>query len=409
MPLEIAFRPSLHTADMSMIAAHRPSVLFSASRLSKNGITEHIKTLSEGLLDRGWRVGIATRQIADGAPIDADFLAHPSVILFEIPYPDFLRSWGSAKDVFTSLRDLHHAIRRFEPDIVHVHGFGLTPFVFPSRRFHDIPLISTCHNTPPAHTRALAQRLAPINPYLNTLFGDRVVAISQQMSETLQALWKLSPQRIRLIPNGVDDTYFRRPVPAERQDARNAFDLAPDDEVVCLVGRVSYMKGHDVLVRAVAALHARGRPVIALCAGTGPRQQQIGELAAELGVADAVRLLGYTDSRAVMWASDLFVLPSRREGCPLVIPEAMLTGLVPIRTPAAGVEEQVQDGANGYIVPFDDPAALADRIEALFENREQRRAMGERARTTALEKFTASVMVERTIDAYRELMPVHSE
>ena len=387
------------------MSSHQPSVLFAARVLGKNGITEHIRTLSEGLIDRGWRVGIATSQVVDDAPIDAAFVDAHSIDVFNIPYPDLFRSWDSVTDAFNTLRNLHHTLRTFQPDITHVHGFGLTPFVYLPQRLNGIPLISTCHNTPPERKRKLARRLAPLNPYLNVLFGDRIVAISKQMSQMLQDLWKVSPQRIRRIPNGVDDDHFRPPSPDERQSARHAFDLAPDDRVVCLVGRLSYMKGQDVLVRALAELRDRDRPVVALCAGTGPLRQRLEELATELDVWDDLRLLGYTDARKVLWASDLFVLPSRREGCPLVIPEAMLTGLVPIRTPAAGAEEQIEEGDTGFIVPFEDPKALADRIDALFQNTALRQRVSKRARTTALEQFTASAMVDRTINAYQELMP----
>ena len=79
------------------------------------------------------------------------------------------------------------------------------------------------------------------------------------------------------------------------------------------------------------------------------------EYAKGAGIAGQVQFLGYTDSRHVLWASDVCVLPSRQEGFAVAIIEAMLCGVVPIRTPAAGAAEQIDDGTNGFIVPFESP------------------------------------------------------
>lgn len=148
--------------------------------------------------------------------------------------------------------------------------------------------------------------------------------------------------RIRLIPHGVDDTYLRPPSQVERNKTRQSLGLTPDSPVVCLVGRLSWEKGHHTFVRAIVYLLEQGQPVIGLCAGKGPLKEKIEGLAADLGVTSYVHLLGHTDARQVYWASDVCVLPSQREGFSLVIPEAMLCGTVPVRTPAAGAEDQIE-------------------------------------------------------------------
>ncbi len=386
-----------------MTPTDRPRVLFSLTLLARNGVATHLKTLSRGLRERDWDVGIAAGAVTDDTPVSEDFMAEHGISYFRVPYPDFVRSSKSPRQALEAMAALHRVVRRFRPGVMHTLGLGITPFVYPMRLLHGVPLVSSCRNEPLPRVKALAQRYAPLLPLLNPVFGNRVIAISQELDQVLRELWKVPPRRIRLVPNGIDDARFRPPSPDERKRARASFGLSPEQPAVCLVGRLSWVKGHHVFVRALARLARRGRSVVGLCAGEGRLKEKIEAQAAELGVADRVRLLGHTDARRVYWASDVCALPSRREGFPNVIAEAMLCGTVPVRTPAGGVEDQVEDGVHGFIVPFDDPEALADRIETLLEDDARRRCMSERARCRALERFTASVMVKDTIAVYREV------
>lgn len=382
----------------------RSRVLLSLRVLARNGVATHLKVLSRGLRERGWDVAIAVEEIAD-TPVDERFMTAHGIECFNVPFPDFVRSSKSPMQAIKAMIALNRVVRAYRPDVIHTLGLGITPFVYPIRLLYGVPLVSSCRNEPLPRVEAFAKQYAPLVRLLNPIFGDRVVAISKKMCNVIEDVWKVPPSRIRLVPNGVNDSYFRPPSAAEREEARQALDLPPDRPAVCLVGRLSWVKGQHIFVRAIAHLVKQGSPVIGLCAGEGPLKDKIRELAAELGVTDHVRLLGHTDARQVYWASDACVLPSEREAFANVMAEAMLCGTVPVRTPAAGADEQIQEGVTGFLIPFDDPEALADRIATLLDDETQRRAMSERARAVALEKFTASAMVERTIDVYNELIP----
>lgn len=97
------------------------------------------------------------------------------------------------------------------------------------------------------------------------------------------------------------------------------------------------------------------------------------------------------------------MLPSQREAFANAIAETMLCGTVPVRTPAAGAEDQIEHGVNGYIVPLDDPEALAQRIGELMSNPERRAKMAARSVEVAREKFTLDAMVNQTLSVYSEL------
>jgi glycosyltransferase involved in cell wall biosynthesis len=142
---------------------------------------------------------------------------------------------------------------------------------------------------------------------------------------------------------------------------------------------------------------------IYILAGTGDIDF-IKSLIKENNLEDQFILPGFVDSRDILWASDLLVLPSRQEGFALVVVEAMFCKVVPIRTPAAGAFDQIDDGFNGYIVPFDDYVSLADRIQFLLENDIIRQRMAQNAYEKAKKFFTLDNMVENYLDIYNILI-----
>jgi glycosyltransferase involved in cell wall biosynthesis len=122
--------------------------------------------------------------------------------------------------------------------------------------------------------------------------------------------------------------------------------------------------------------------------------------------AAAFRFLGFRYGGALRecyWAADIVLLPSRFEGFGLVIPEAMSCGCVPVRTPGGGARDQIVDGVNGYLVPFNDPHALADRIDTLSIP-PARAAMRETAMAYAEEHFDQEKMVSTTADLYQAIV-----
>ena len=229
---------------------------------------------------------------------------------------------------------------------------------------YQVPMISTSHlepidQDPPSFLRIQLSRL------ISDLWGDRLIAISREIHQFFKESLQVNSTRIKLVYHGVDSTYFRPSSEDERYLAMLEYGLHLSDWVVCLVGRLDPIKGHDVLIKALSILKRQNFDVIALIAGKGYGDElsQVMQQAHDHDVTEQVGCLGMVETRQMLWASDMITLPSRREGFPLVILQGMLCGVVLIRTPAAGACEQIQDRTNGWIVPFDDPEALASRIE----------------------------------------------
>lgn len=172
-----------------------------------------------------------------------------------------------------------------------------------------------------------------------------------------------------------------------------------DDPTVLAVARHDPVKGLDVLLDAFALVPAPARLVII---GDGSETAALQQQCRRLELTDRVTFLQLPwDQPAAdrMWAYDLFVLPSRVEGFPVTVAEAMLAGLPVVATDVGSVREAVIPGETGWIVPPEDPAALAAALSEALADRARSRAMGARAQEIAQDRFT----IEATIRSYMEM------
>lgn len=215
------------------------------------------------------------------------------------------------------------------------------------------------------------------------------IAVGAASARAVEADAGLPPRSVRTIHNGVPD----RPLPPPSPDA-------PHPAAVTLA-RLDPVKGLDVLARAVAAIPALHATVI----GRGPEEDLLAREAAALGVADRFVLAGWRDDPGPALAdADLFVLPSRAEGLPLSICEAMLAGLAVVASDVGSVREVVEDGVTGLLVPPDDAAALTAAIRALVDDPARRAAMGAAGRDRAVAGFTVDAMARRYEAVYGDVL-----
>ena len=193
----------------------------------------------------------------------------------------------------------------------------------------------------------------------------------------------------------------------------NRADAAPlptrSSTVIGCAARLAAAKGIDVLLRAFAsvAAHADGGPVELWIAGEGPERAALERLAGELGIAARVRFLGHCGPEEMerFWAAiDLFVLASRWEGLPLALIEAMAQGKAVIATAVDGIPEAVVDGETGILVPPDAVEPLAAALRELVGDAARRGGFGRAARARFVATFSAERVVERLLEAYRQVV-----
>ncbi len=176
--------------------------------------------------------------------------------------------------------------------------------------------------------------------------------------------------RIYQIPNFADET-DPAAVP------RSQFDTPDDVPLLLSAGRAHTNKGFDILLRALLEV-----PEAWLwLAGDGPERNALETLAAELGVADRVRFLGWrNDVDALMRSADLFVCPSRHEGLGSIVVEAWYHGCPIVATRSQGPQELIEDGVTGLLTPIDAVTPLAQAINSLLQAPAEAARLAERAR-----------------------------
>ncbi len=211
--------------------------------------------------------------------------------------------------------------------------------------------------------------------------------------------------RLLAIPNGIDTQRYR-PAPVTWDTHRQLRGDA--SHVVLIVGHLSEVKGYPTFLRAAARIAERLPECAFLALGgetTGPGPlARFERLAAELGLADRMRFLGFRpDVADVLRAADVVVLPSLDEGLPLALLEAMSCAKPVVATPVGGVAEAVADEVTGLLIPPNDPNALAAAVTRLLADRELAGRMGLAARRRVVSQFSVTRLVSDVETLYRQL------
>lgn len=247
--------------------------------------------------------------------------------------------------------------------------------------------------------RKIARVLQAVDPV------DHVITVSEAQRMSYERIG-ISSERLTTVPNGICP---RGPGPG-RAAARAALGLDPDQLVVLSVGRLTVQKGQRHLLDAVPRLAACFPDLAVVVLGQGHLHEQLRAQAARLGVADHVQLPGHrTDARMLLDAADVFVLPSRQEGMPLAVLEAMDVGLPVVATRVIGTTEVVADGETGVLVRREDPAALETALAALLADPRLRARYGQAVRQRYREHFTSTRMAAQTTQVYAAALEAASD
>ena len=232
--------------------------------------------------------------------------------------------------------------------------------------------------------RALRRRIS-----LALRLADAVVATTPYLADIAR---RWSPKAsVQVIPLGV-----RVPEQYDRQAARKALSLPRDAWVVGFLARMWKGKGLPTVSRAVAQLHAEGRDIYVVAAGSGGPDFDELRVMVEQQLGDRGRFLGFVPDHHQMLATlDVFAMPSDSEGFGLTFVEAALQGVPSIGAGVQGVPYVIDDGQTGYLIDVGDEAGLASRLARLQDNPQHCRRLGDAARERALRDFTEQRMGER--------------
>jgi glycosyltransferase involved in cell wall biosynthesis len=289
--------------------------------------------------------------------------------------------------------------RRCQASLLHTHGYKEDIAAVLART--GLPILATNHLWKRTNWQL---QLYSLFDAFALQYVEQVVAVSEPVAGDMQRAG-IPASRITVIRNGLDPAPFlAADNAATRRRLRCALGLEDDHVVLEAIGSLTPEKGFDLLLESLPALSELTPKLVLLIVGDGPLRNELRYRAARLGVEGHVRFLGRRrDIADLLACADIFVLPSRREGLPMVLLEAMAAGR-PIVATAVGEIPAVFAGGGGECVAPDDSRALKNALAALLIDRERREALGHSARATLLRRCTAATMAERYVTLYRSLV-----
>lgn len=288
-------------------------------------------------------------------------------------------------------------------DIVHINDPFVGLIISTIATWTQPSLVYTCRITEsPLRPKIITRALWYINDYL-VKRCNAVIAINPSLFEALLQRG-CEKEKLSLILHGVDiDKFNLNEVSSDLKQ-----ELGINQRFVILFcGHVHFLKGVEYLIKAAGILKQQGFKDIALLIAGGQEKEYMAylqNLIKKLGITEDVKFLGSVVNEKIpeLYAiCDIFVLPSLAEGFSTVICEAMASGKPVIGTKVGGIEAQIKDGRNGFIVPPGDEKALAEKIAYLLENASMREEMGKESRSLAEKEFSWKREVEEYIKVYR--------
>lgn len=292
-----------------------------------------------------------------------------------------------------AIPSLARILARGRYDAVHVATYSrAAPYALAAARLARVPLAIAHEHSRPGPLRT-HRRLADValRP------GTHYIAASRSLAADLRASG-VSDSQIEVVFNGVEEAWFH---PPDRHSARHGAGVPSGRPVALVPARLAPRKGHIDFVAAWPSVTSGVRDPLALFAGDGPLMQPLAALVESSGLSGSIRLLGHRqDLPVLLSAADVVVLPSRLEGLPLSILEAMAAGKPVVASDVGGVTEAVQDGVTGFVVPPRDPLRLAHALTTILCAPTLAWQMGEAGRAVARSNFHADVMVRRLEDIY---------
>lgn len=353
----------------------RPRIVLATDSLDPSGMGEHMLALGRALA-RDWDVTLSLVS-EDRAQLLPRAARHGLGVKLAADHDEF-----------------HRWLAKIDADLLHVHaGIGWEG--------HDLATAETAQRIPVIRTEHLPYLLTDPEQQELYRFGTRQLAHHIVVSSSSMESFRphIAPSRLTMVHNGIF------PLQPTIASARLKQDMDIVEQTVLLtVARFTAQKDHANLLRALPVVLQAYPALVLLLVGSGEEQQNVTKLAADLGVEDRVRFLGQrSDIAAIMGIADLFVLPSRFEGLPIAVLEAMSLGVPVVATRVGGTVEALGEDHAFFAEPGV-PASLACTIIEALKDRRHLAAIGETGRERFQKHFSAHRMAAETGAVYEQVL-----
>ena len=347
------------------------------------GVESHVCTLVRLMKNEGYQFKVVChqsivkefRERLDGS--DAEIISFNSWVKpFPIGYIRLIR-------IFKDL----------SPDIVHCHLYTATRAGALAAKIAGVDCVETIHIEESWREGFKKFLFNNADAVLGRLFVDKYIAVSKSVAKYYQHYKWVSEEKIEQIYNTI-----------ETDDVR----IDSEKEYSCrlgFLGRLSYQKGLDILLEAIYRVKKNTKANCTLyIGGSGPLQEELELQSKKLGIEDSVIFLGQVSDKNKFFNDiDIFILPSRNEGFPLVLLEAAVYQMPVVATNVSGNPEIIQHEETGLLVDKEDPEGLASAIER-YQDKDKRKEYSQNLRSLFESDFSPSIYVDNMNAFYKSLI-----
>lgn len=368
-------------------------IVFLSKHLPAEGSTIQQIYLGEELIKKGHKIYLFTGYKKNKTDQEKEIekkIKQVGIVIKYLPFPvKPLEEENKIKMLFKYIWSLPIALKELyniKPDIIHVHWPVTSYIASIYRKLTATKFVSTFHiGGIPKH---------PLNKK-----ADKVIAISSELKEELKIKHKYKEENIEVIFNGVPEvTEFNN------ISIRDNYKILKDEIVILVVGTLNYRKGMDILIEALKNLQHKNFKVLFVGEGKEEYKDVLKQKIKKNNLEKKIIFCGWQNPYNYYFQSDIFILPSRKEGFPLVVVEAMLQGVTVIRSNTYGAYDQITDGKDGFIFENENVEELKYKITKLLDDEELRKKMSKKAKEKAMKLFTTKINADKIEKLYYELL-----
>jgi glycosyltransferase involved in cell wall biosynthesis len=291
-------------------------------------------------------------------------------------------------------------LRDNQIDILHCHEDKSIVYGIVAAKLRHVASVVTLHSW------IFPSRLEKIyEPLIGVLirFFDRIAVVSNEFEANLEK-FRIRKRVVRFIPNGIDPP----PAPlsqAEKRDVKKRLNTTAEELIIAMVGRLETGKGHREFLDAAALLLKRHRNLAFLVVGDGSLAPDLRRHAASLGLSGKVVFTGYVKEMNKLYAIiDICVLPSMKEGMPMVILEAMGHGISVVATRVGELKHIIRSKENGILLEQASAKSISAAVDELVRNPRLMKKIGSSAQQTVNSSFLSVTMARRYEQLYAQVI-----
>ena len=299
-----------------------------------------------------------------------------------------------------AIGELKRIFKAEKPDLVHTHASMSARIAAKAAR---TKIVYTRHSVFPPPKKISKGIGKAINGAVNNYLADGIIAVAQAAKENLTDTG-VSDKKITVILNGVDGL---KPVPTvKREEIKKSFGVESGERVISIIARLNEVKGHEYFINAADMLLKDGIKAKFFIAGTGDREEILREKIKSLGREKEIILTGFINNvDELLNITDVQINASfGTEATSLALLEGMSLGVPAVVSDFGGNPGVIKDGQNGFVVPKQDAAAIAEKTKELLSDKKLYGKLSDGAKEIFAKNFTAKTMTRQTEDLYTRII-----